>query len=588
MAEEETESHQPNEIEDEPDIEPKERWSSSDVVAAAEELRFKDTTKTRNQSTKQSKWHLLTIDDIGQQLNSDKTNGLKSTQIESLETQYGLNRITPPPKTHWFRKFCLDCKIWLILISMILSIVISSLYNKEILILIFAILLSLIFCCSLWSAYNKYKKEQELDLSALSRSDAIVIRDEQEKIINSLHIVPGDILVLRAGVKVCADVRIINCTENLQVDESGITGQIEPQIKNANVCDDDTMQSLDAKNMLWSETLIVEGECMGFVVATGDNTLIGKTAQMAVTVVQDNDNKEDNDGLIRLSNKCTKYMWLMVCVLSVICFVILLVMNKNNGISVAGILWFVIGIIIIIIPCLFIFILTWMKSKAISKQLENNIMIKSNDAIYKLGDIGYLIIDEVPIVTKKWDWNDNSERVVVDVVINDITECMKEYDEMDIKVIIITNDTMDNIKSICKQCGYYDDENENEEKKNVAMIDGINDNDIDWREILRKKRIIFTSIDKTKEKVEIIEKLKEGALQINDNKLFASCGSNADDVNLMKVSDLGISYGILGTDVAKEVSDIIVMDDKLESIIKGIKLSKQLKQSCLYKFEVGF
>ena len=77
-----------------------------------------------------------------------------------------------------------------------------------------------------------------------------------------------------------------------------------------------------------------------------------------------------------------------------------------------------------------------------------------------------------------------------------------------------------------------------------------------------------------KQKVIIIEKLKE---IYGNNKFIGFVGESANDAPAMKAADFSISCGIGGTDVAKESSQVVVMDDKLETILEGIKRSNAYK-----------
>jgi sodium/potassium-transporting ATPase subunit alpha len=67
----------------------------------------------------------------------------------------------------------------------------------------------------------------------------------------------GDIIFLEAGAYVPADIRIIECSENLHVDMSNVTGEIEPQRRRADCTDDDPMET---QNLCFFGTLITEGE----------------------------------------------------------------------------------------------------------------------------------------------------------------------------------------------------------------------------------------------------------------------------------------------------------------------------------------
>jgi sodium/potassium-transporting ATPase subunit alpha len=108
-------------------------------------------------------------------------------------------------------------------------------------------------------------------------TQARVIRDGHSVVILAEEVVVGDIVVLQAGDKICADCRVIAC-DGLRVDNSNMTGESEPvQCGTAATSPVPT----HTKNLVWSGSLAVDGQGLGLVVATGDDTLIGRVATLA-------------------------------------------------------------------------------------------------------------------------------------------------------------------------------------------------------------------------------------------------------------------------------------------------------------------
>ena len=92
-----------------------------------------------------------------------------------------------------------------------------------------------------------------------------------EQILTS-DLVPGDIILLEIGDKIPADCRIISC-QNLKVNNTELTGESKP-IKCTIIPTNDNL--LETTNMIFYSSLIVEGNCEALVVATGDQTVLGK------------------------------------------------------------------------------------------------------------------------------------------------------------------------------------------------------------------------------------------------------------------------------------------------------------------------
>jgi magnesium-transporting ATPase (P-type) len=113
-----------------------------------------------------------------------------------------------------------------------------------------------------------------------------VLRQEDTKLIHTSHLVPGDVVILEAGERIAADLRLFNI-KNLQCDESALTGESLPVNKNVKNLPVDTLFA-DRKNMAFNGTYVTSGTGLGIVVATGLKTEFGKISELVeqVTVLE--------------------------------------------------------------------------------------------------------------------------------------------------------------------------------------------------------------------------------------------------------------------------------------------------------------
>jgi cation-transporting ATPase F len=111
-------------------------------------------------------------------------------------------------------------------------------------------------------------------LRSMVRTTATIIRDGQEQRTPSEELVTGDLVLLEAGDKVPADLRLVRITD-LQVDESALTGESVPVIKDEVVLPEATPVA-DRRNMAYSGTLVTAGSAAGVAVATGAGTELGE------------------------------------------------------------------------------------------------------------------------------------------------------------------------------------------------------------------------------------------------------------------------------------------------------------------------
>ncbi len=110
-------------------------------------------------------------------------------------------------------------------------------------------------------------------LMAMTRTHTTVVRDGHRRRMDSIELVPGDVVVLDSGDKVPADVRLLS-VRSLAVDESALTGESVPVSKHARPVDQ-ASELADRSDMAFSGSLVVAGAATGVVVATGGDTELG-------------------------------------------------------------------------------------------------------------------------------------------------------------------------------------------------------------------------------------------------------------------------------------------------------------------------
>ncbi len=115
-------------------------------------------------------------------------------------------------------------------------------------------------------------------LSAMTRTTARVVRSGATREVDAAELAPGDLVVLEAGDRVPADIRLSRVHE-MTADESMLTGESVPVGKHALALARDTVLA-DRANMAYSGTLVIRGQASGIVVDTGSQTEIGRIQQL--------------------------------------------------------------------------------------------------------------------------------------------------------------------------------------------------------------------------------------------------------------------------------------------------------------------
>ncbi len=141
-----------------------------------------------------------------------------------------------------------------------------------------------------------------------------VIRDGNESVISSVNLVPGDIIVLHEGERVPADARVLH-TENLQSNESSLTGESVPVHKHASTLVS-AKQIYEQDNMVFQGTYVTAGTARALVVETGANTEFGKIANLASDETTKSPVQAKIDQLISVMIKIIGAMAIIVFILS--------------------------------------------------------------------------------------------------------------------------------------------------------------------------------------------------------------------------------------------------------------------------------
>lgn len=224
-------------------------------------------------------WHSLTIDEVLERVNASR-HGLSQAEAEARLKVYGFNEIKEVAKRHPVFLFLNQFKSILILILIVaalISLVLGDLADA-------GVITFILFMNAVLGFYQEYKAEQAVEaLKKMAAPQATVIRDGERRKIYARELVVGDVVLLDAGDRVPADVRLIEAV-NFRVDESALTGESVPVAKDASVVlGEDTPLSSRA-NMAYMGTVVARGRGVGVVVATGMNTEFGKVATLVQTV----------------------------------------------------------------------------------------------------------------------------------------------------------------------------------------------------------------------------------------------------------------------------------------------------------------
>ena len=218
-------------------------------------------------------WHNFSINKVFRELDS-RIKGLSEQEAEKRLKKYGYNKIPEKKSFSRMKIFFDQLKSPLVYILFIAGMITFALeeYSDSIIIFI------AVFLNTIIGYFQEAKANNALSqLKKILQANTIVFRDGQEKKILQKEIVPGDIVFLRAGNKVPADVRIVE-SHNLEINESSLTGEWLASDKNKEVSAKGITLA-DRHNIAYMGTVVESGWGKAIVIRTGVKTEIGKIAE---------------------------------------------------------------------------------------------------------------------------------------------------------------------------------------------------------------------------------------------------------------------------------------------------------------------
>ncbi|KAI1342584.1 potassium/sodium eff [Xylariaceae sp. FL0016] len=217
---------------------------------------------------------LLPIDEVSRLLETDVERGLSSNQVTEFQQKYPPNELDVGGPIPWYKIFLkqlFNAMILVLFFAMALSFAVSDYIEGGVLLAVIILNVSIGF-------FQEYGAEKKMDaLRALSSPSAMVLRDGNTKVIPNVEVVPGDIIILKMGDTVPADVRLFEAM-NLTADEQSLTGESIPVEKIIEHLDDEELGIGDRINIAYGTTTVRKGRGRGIVIATGMQTEVGKIA----------------------------------------------------------------------------------------------------------------------------------------------------------------------------------------------------------------------------------------------------------------------------------------------------------------------
>ncbi|XP_044138588.1 sodium/potassium-transporting ATPase subunit alpha-3 [Bufo gargarizans] len=302
--------------------------------------------------------HKMSVEEVCRKYNTDCVQGLTLSKAAEILARDGPNALTPPPTTPEWIKFC------------------RQLFGG------FSILLWIgaILCFLAYGILAGTEDEPSRD------NQALIIREGEKMQLNAEEVVVGDLVEIKGGDRVPADLRIISA-HGCKVDNSSLTGESEPQTRSPDCTHDNP---LETRNITFFSTNCVEGTARGVVVATGDRTVMGRIATLASGL---------EVGKTPIAKEIEHFIHLITGVavfLGISFFILSLVL----GYSWLEAVIFLIGIIVANVPEGLLATVTVCLTLTAKRMARKNCLVKNLEAVETLGSTSTICSDKTGTLTQ--------------------------------------------------------------------------------------------------------------------------------------------------------------------------------------------
>ncbi|MDQ8339078.1 HAD-IC family P-type ATPase [Enterococcus faecium] len=359
-------------------------------------------------------WYRLTVEDVLKNYQTS-TEGLSQEERQKRLTDQGYNEIKARQQTKRWKKIAKHFTDLLMIVLIIASFLkfASSEYIEG------SIILFVVIVNGLVSYWQERKAEESLNgLKQLMGQEAIVLSNGMQEKIPAKELVKGDVIVLRAGDVVPADIRLIEA-HDLLVEESILTGESEASEKSHAVLTEEESIG-DQKNMAFSGTLVQSGSAVGVVVETGNTTEIGKINQALQSVEQ------QTTPLIKKINRLNKQIFQGILCLSLF---LVIFTTFRYGMDWHILLSATIALVVSMVPEGLPAVLTMILSVGVHEMAKEKAIIKGLPSVETLGSMTVICSDKTGTLTK-------NEMTVVDVAAKEeacVLSIMKNCQELKTK-----------------------------------------------------------------------------------------------------------------------------------------------------------
>uniref|UniRef100_UPI00398EB225 sodium/potassium-transporting ATPase subunit alpha n=1 Tax=Pristiophorus japonicus TaxID=55135 RepID=UPI00398EB225 len=340
--------------------------------------------------------HKLTLDELHNKYGTDLTRGLTVARAKEILARDGPNSLTPPPTTPEWVKFCrqlfggFSILLWIGAILCFLAYGIQAATEDEPAndnLYLGVVLSTVVIVTGCFSYYQEAKSSRIMDsFKNMVPQQALVIRDGEKSTINAEFVVAGDLVEVKGGDRIPADLRIISA-HGCKVDNSSLTGESEPQTRSPELSSENP---LETRNIAFFSTNCVEGTARGIVISTGDRTVMGRIASLASGL---------EVGRTPIAIEIEHFIHIITGV-AVFLGVSFFILSLILGYSWLEAVIFLIGIIVANVPEGLLATVTVCLTLTAKRMAKKNCLVKNLEAVETLGSTSTICSDKTGTLTQ--------------------------------------------------------------------------------------------------------------------------------------------------------------------------------------------
>ena len=311
----------------------------------------------------------------------DYTQGLTTAAVLQQRNQYGANSLISK-QVRWYHIALNQFKssfIYLLAVAAAASFVLGEKIDSLFIVLFIIVNAILGF----WQEFHSARSLQ--DLKKFITEKTHVIRNGKEEFIDVVDLVVGDVVVLKAGDKIPADLKFVE-SRGLMVDESILTGESVPVNKSAGIAEN------NKNNLGFWGTLLITGTATGEVVAIGNNTEVGKIAKVTLETATDS-------AFQREMSSFSKFILWLVLISIVIVFLFQFLVHGQDFHFIKFVV-FAIALAVGVIPEALPLVITMALTRGALRLAKKHVVPKRLSAIEDLGNIDILCTDKTGTITQ--------------------------------------------------------------------------------------------------------------------------------------------------------------------------------------------